>query len=145
MTFEWVKWRRWPRISQMPSSGSCHASLEVVEQRALDGATPAGRSGSRADARLVERVDHLAVDVELELLARRVADADRRGALVAGEPRELELGEAPLAGDAVHDLQVAGIAGDRAEEPAPPLGRLARRGLHWSRASSVSVASRSQQ
>ncbi len=39
----------------------------------------------------------LAVDVELKLLRRRVADADRCGALVAGQVRQLELGQAPLA------------------------------------------------
>ena len=61
--------------------------------------------GQPVDARLVQRVDHLAVHVELELLVRGVADAHRRRALVAGQPVELALGEPPLARDAVHDLQ----------------------------------------
>ena len=80
--------------------------------------------GESATARLVEHVEHLAVDVELELLARAVADPNRLRALVAGEPGELELGQAALAGRPVHDLEIVGIAGDRPEEPAPPGARL---------------------
>ena len=40
---------------------------------------------------LVHRVDHLAVDVELELLVGGVADPHRRRALVPGEPVDLVL------------------------------------------------------
>jgi hypothetical protein len=75
-------------------------------------------------ARLVERVDHLAVHVELELLVRGVPHAHglRRG--VAGEPRQLELGEHALAGQAVHDLELRRGAGGGAEEPVAPRGGL---------------------
>ena len=73
-----------------------------------------------APPRLVEDVCHLAVDVELELRARAVADPDRLRALVAVEPRQLELEQSPLAGGAVHDLDVLRVAGDGAQEPGPP-------------------------
>ena len=107
----------------MPSSGSRQASAEVIEQAELD--LPALRIDRQAVlARLVEAVEHLAVDVELELAACRVAHPHGLRALVAVEPRQLELAQAPLAGDAVHDLDVGRIAGDCAHEPAPPLSRL---------------------
>jgi len=41
--------------------------------------------------RVVQRVGHFPVDVELKLGARGIADADRRRMLVAREPRELPL------------------------------------------------------
>ena len=75
-------------------------------------------------ARLVEGVHDLAVDVDLELLARCIADAHGRRSLVTGQPRQLELRQAPLAGDAVHDLQVRGVAGNGAQEPCAPGERL---------------------
>ena len=58
----------------------------------------------------------LAVDVELELLGRGVADADRPRALVAGQLVELELGQAPLAADPVHDLDRRRVAGADAQQ-----------------------------
>ena len=70
------------------------------------------------------RVEHLAVHVELELPARRVADADRGRALVPGKPVELHLREPPLAAHAVHDLEVARVPGERALQPLLPGGRL---------------------
>ena len=45
-------------------------------------------------------------------------------ALVAGEPVELELGQPPLAGDPVHDLELLRQPGDRAEQPVAPRARL---------------------
>ena len=70
------------------------------------------------------RVEHFAEHVELELLARRVADPHRLRALVAGQPVELHLREPALAADAVHDLEVAGMSGHRPLQPLLP-----RRGL----------------
>ena len=55
--------------------------------------------------------EDLAVDVELELLRGGVADAHRPGALVPGKLLELELGQAPLAADRVHDLDLRRVAG----------------------------------
>ena len=75
-------------------------------------------------AGLVERLEHLAVDVELELLRGGVSYPNRPRPFVAGEPVELALVESPLARDPVHDLHVGRIAGDGAQEPLPPDDRL---------------------
>ena len=62
----------------------------MIDERALH--APRGLVlGERALAALEQRVHHLAVDVELELLGREVADAYREARLVPGEPSELEL------------------------------------------------------
>ena len=73
---------------------------------------PRGVVGRQASpARLIEDVEHLAVDVELKLRAGAVADADGGRALVAGKPVQLDLEQAPLAGGPVHDLKIVGVAG----------------------------------
>src|SRR3954468_4358927 len=54
---------------------------------------------------------HLAVYVEFELLRGGVDDTDRLRSLVAGKVRQLELGQAPLTSDSVHDLDLRGVAG----------------------------------
>jgi hypothetical protein len=72
----------------------------------------------------VQRVHHLSVDVELELSRRGVADPDRRRALIARQPVELELGEAPFTGGPVHDLHLLRRPGDGAQEPVAPGARL---------------------
>jgi hypothetical protein len=60
------------------------------------------------------------------------------------EAIELELGEAPLAADAVHDLQLAGAARHRPSEPPGPCGRFF--GVARERnAAKVNVASRSHE
>ena len=119
MTFECVKCRRGPRTSQIPSSGS--RQPDSSQSKILPRQAPGGIGGLETlAARLVQRVDDLAVDVELALVRRAVADADRLRALVAAEPGKLELREPALAGDAVHDLEVLGRARDRAEEPVTP-------------------------
>src|SRR5690349_15678516 len=74
--------------------------------------------------RLEHRVGDLAVNVELELRRRRVADANRTSALEAGEPRYLPLRETPLAAGAVHDLQLVRASGDGPEQPVAPVARL---------------------
>ena len=144
MTLEYVKWRRGPRVSQMPSSGSrqiVSTCSTTVRQRGQSRSSirPSALGADERDA------DHLAVDVELELLGRRVADADRLGALVAGKLVELELGQAPLAADPVHDLDLRRVAGaDPQQEVAE--GRAPRRcSPAASSASSASTESRSQQ
>src|ERR1700722_8801591 len=81
-----------------------------------------GESGLPAER---QRVDHLAVDVKLALVDRRVADPDRRRALVAWQPAGLPLGEPPFTRDPVHDLDVPRIPGDGPAEPFLPLVRLA--------------------
>src|SRR5918998_1855660 len=68
----------------------------------------------------------LAVDVELELLGRGVPDAHRAGALVPGKLWELELRQAPLSADPVHDLDVSGVARTDAEQEVAERQRLLR-------------------
>ena len=55
----------------------------------------------------VQRVEQLAVDVELGLAPGAVADPDRGGVAPAAQVRQLALGEVVLAADPVHDLQRA--------------------------------------
>ncbi len=71
----------------------------------------------------MQRIDDLAVDIELELTGGAVSDPYRLGALVARQPRQFELDQASLPRDAVHDLDVLGIAGDRTQQPVPPGAR----------------------
>src|SRR3546814_2935908 len=53
-----------------------------------------------------------------------VADAHRLGALIAREPGKLDLGEAPLAGEPIHDLQLRRTSGGSAQHPLAPCSRL---------------------
>ena len=55
----------------------------------------------------VQRVEQLAVDVELGLAPGAVADADRGRVAPAAQVGQLALGEVVLAADPVHDLQRA--------------------------------------
>jgi hypothetical protein len=50
----------------------------------------------------------------------RCDDAHGRGALVPREPRQLQLGQASLPGDAVHDPHLRGSPGHGAQEPLAP-------------------------
>lgn len=76
--------------------GSIPDRVEVLQHRALD--RPCGFVGLQAaDAREVQRVHHFAIDVDLQLVDRAVADAHRRRALVARQPRDFPLGQAALA------------------------------------------------
>ena len=79
----------------------------------------------------MHRVHHLAEHVELQLPVRRVADAHRARLLVARKPRHFPFGEAPLARDAVHHLELLRPARDRARQPvAPALRLLVIAGVH---------------
>ena len=124
ITFECVKWRRGPRTSQIPSSGSRQTASRRSSRR-RQSAQASSSGGEPGRARLVERVEDLAVDVELELRARRRC---RRGP--AASPRspsshgELELGDPALAGDPVQRLRPVGRARDRAQQPVAPRARL---------------------
>ena len=97
--------------------------LEMFEQRLLQ-LPCVGRRRQVGFARRVQGVHDLAVDVELALRDRSVADAHGPALFVAGQPRHFELGQAPLAGDAVHDVQLLGQAGGSAQQPCAPGGRL---------------------
>ncbi len=86
---------------------------------------PVRRGDPPADLRVEpDRLEHLAVDVELPLLHRAVADPHRARAPVAGEVGELDLGEHPLAADPVEDLEVLGPPRARAPEPVAERVRL---------------------
>lgn len=71
-------------------------------------------------ARLVQRPEHLAVHVELQLVGRRVAEAHRLRASVAGQMHGLPLGRAPAAVGRIQHLQLRRMIGDRAHEPVAP-------------------------
>ena len=106
-----------------PLVGLLPGLLEEGEERELE--PPRRRLGRQpALARLQHRVHQLAVDVELELVRGGVADPHGRRALVAGQPRQLELGEPPLPRRAVHDLHLVGRPGDGAQQPVAPRARL---------------------
>src|SRR5580698_6271305 len=66
-------------------------------------------------ARDVKGVHDFAIDVELELIMRGIADAHRAAVLVARQPRRLELGQATLTCYAIHDLDLRRFPGDRAQ------------------------------
>src|SRR5204863_3468972 len=85
-------------------------AFEMLDDRAPAGPEPlfdpAGEVGAEEpDA------DHLAVDVELELLGGGVADPNRSRLLVSGKLRQLELSQTPAAVDPVHDLDLRRVAG----------------------------------
>ena len=88
----------------MPSSGLAVVLADVVDEPGdvLPAVVVDG------PAVLVEEVDgihQLAVDVELELVGRGVADAHGAAATVAVEVVQLDLGQLVAAVDAVHELQ----------------------------------------
>ena len=72
----------------------------------------------------VERVEQLAVDVELDLVPGAVADAHRRRVAPAAQVGEHALGQVVLAADAVHDLQRLAAAAGRARHERDELLRL---------------------
>jgi hypothetical protein len=71
-------------------------------------------------AGLVERADHLSVDVELELADRVVPHSHRSGVGIAREPGEFVFRQPSLAGDAVDDLRIGWSAGNCAQQPVVP-------------------------
>ncbi len=97
--------------------------FEVVHQRAQQGPdVPFHRDAGQQCQ--VQGVDDLAVHVELELPGGGVAEPDRARAEVAGQPVGLRLGDDALAGHPVEGLEVAGVAGDGAQQPLAPGGGL---------------------
>ena len=97
-------------------------ALEKVEQHTLH----APGVGARLELEGlggVEHVHQLAVDVELQLTVRVVADSHRPAVLVAGEPGKFALVETAFAGGPVHDLQFLRPAGRGSQQPFPPGAR----------------------
>ncbi len=123
MTLEWVKCRRPPRTSQMPSSGRCQAFSRKANSSFMAAQPPSRFLQAQALGGVDGRQD-FAVDVELELPRGGVADPHRFRAFVARQPVELELGEAARAGDAVHDLRVGRIARHGPQQPVAEGARL---------------------
>jgi hypothetical protein len=69
-------------------------------------------------------VDDLSVHIQLALTRCGVADPYRTRLLVAGQPAQHILVQPPFPAEAVHDLEIFWIAGDRAQRPVAPLDRL---------------------
>ena len=78
----------------------------------------------------VQRVEQLAVDVELDLVPRAVADAHGRRVAPAAQVLQRALGQVVLAADPVHDLQraLAGAAAGGARHERDELLGLVRAG-----------------
>ncbi len=116
-----------PRPSDLPDAlvRLTPSGLQEVHQLGLQGpgvvaAVHLGRHPGH-----MQRVQYLAVDVELELFDGAVADPYGRRTLVAGQPRHFVLGEPAFTADPVHDLDPGGVTGHRAQQPFPPRGGLA--------------------
>src|SRR5437588_11155313 len=73
---------------------------------------------------LIEKISHLTVDVQLELMVGGVADPHWLRLLVAGEPIDLFFRKPPLTSDTVHDAGLCRLAGDSAQQPLAPRSRL---------------------
>src|SRR6516225_1632150 len=70
--------------------------------------------------RLEDGVGNFPEDIDLQLLCGRIADTYGRGVLIASEPGNEQFRQPVLSTDAVHDLHLARIAGDGANEPVSP-------------------------
>src|SRR5271155_4884784 len=81
------------------------ARLEEIHQRALQ---PPGVVVALQVvlARDVQGIDHFAIDIELKLLMRGVANTHRSAVLIAGQPRKLHLSKHSLARNSIHDLSI---------------------------------------
>jgi hypothetical protein len=132
ISLEWRKSRGSPRISQMPWS--------FFPPPAGSGVGGGGEElpGDRVEfAELVDQplsgAEQLAVDVELPLPPRAVADPDRAAVPPPGQVRQFPFGQVPLATDAEHDLQVRPVlqlGGGGVGKEGEELASLVRAGCH---------------
>src|ERR1700722_20870576 len=77
--------------------------LEVGNERAFQ--RPGRFAGGEAcAARHGKGVEHFAIDIELELFDRAIADSDRSRPFVAGKPRNFIFLEPSLAREAIDNL-----------------------------------------
>src|SRR5260370_645015 len=76
----------------------------------------------RRHARLMKGVDQFAVDIELQLGMRGIADPNGLRAFITGQPACLPFQQAPLAHDAVHDRHAARGPGAGAKHAVVPGG-----------------------
>jgi hypothetical protein len=104
--------------------------LQMLHQGQLH--IPARFAGGKAAApRLIIGVHHLAEYVELHLAEHGIADSHWQGIFVAWQPRHGALVENAPAGNAIHDLNLVGIAGNGAQQPFAPGERfLVEAGMH---------------
>ena len=103
--------------------------LQMLEESFADFAA-AGRGGQAALARLAEHIGQLAIDIELQLLRRRVADAHGARIFIAGQMRQLDLVQPLFAHHAVHGLELLRRARDHAHQPMlPDIGFLGVTGI----------------
>src|SRR3546814_7526628 len=109
------------RAANLPDAlvGQAPLLLEVLQQHLLKIPALVGRLQQELAAD-VQGIEHFTKNVDLQLAVSAVADAHRLGALIAREPGKLDLGEAPLAGEPIHDLQL------RSEEHTSELQSLMR-------------------
>ena len=96
-----------PDLGQVIENGAFEVPGAVVELQLLH-------------PRLMEGVDQFAVDVELQLGVRGIADPNRLRALIAAQPVGLPFEKTALAHDPVHDLHVGRRARHRAQQPVVP-------------------------
>jgi len=102
------------RPAHLPDAlvGKAPGGLEEVHERELE--LPRFLLGVEPLApRDVQRVEHLAVHVELELVDGGVPDAHRPRAVVARQPRDLVFGDASLPGRPVEDTTALGASSQR--------------------------------
>src|ERR1041384_8235889 len=71
---------------------------------------------------LPHRGEHFAINIELELVGSRIADAHRPGVLIAGQPRNLIFNKSAFAAHAVDRLHLRWASCDRAQQPLAPRG-----------------------
>src|SRR6185312_740952 len=77
--------------------------FEVRDQRFLQ--SPAClQLGQAFSPRLVQRIENLAVDIQLKLLRGGIPDPYRLRSFIALQLSQLKFGQPPFSGDAVHDL-----------------------------------------
>src|SRR5215467_3781065 len=106
--------------------------FQVMQNRLLKRPARFGWSQG-ALPRLMQGIEQFTVDIDLNLPMRVVADPHRGRVLISRQPRNLEFGETALSGESIHDLHLAGTAGDGAKEPVPPIARLVEiAGVHES-------------
>src|SRR5271157_4887170 len=114
---------RWPAHLPDALIGLVPDRCQMPEHGLADCRAASDR-GQTAQMGVVERVENLAIDVELGLVCRTVADAYRPRALIARQPGDLPLAQPALTAQPVHDLDLVGAAGDGAKQPVAPRPRL---------------------
>src|SRR5271168_2542774 len=113
---------RWPAHLPDALVGLIPDRGQMPEDRLADRGAASDR-GQAAQMGVIERVENFAIDVELGLVCRTIADAYRARAFIARQPRRLPLAQPALAAEPIHDLDLVGAAGDRAKQPVAPRPR----------------------